>query len=86
MCLTNILNNYCTCLFFGFILLLLGVALYTGNDYNVVDKSMEKKLSLVFTCIGSLLVLSYIFSCLCYKKKYKRIRRHSSFDNYDNLP
>ena len=86
MCFINILNNYCTCLFIGVILLLLGAALYTGNDYNVVDKNIEKKLSLVFLCFGSLLVLSYIFSCLCSKKKYKKIRRHSSFDNYDNFP
>lgn len=86
MCLTNILNNYCTCLFVGLIMLLLGVALYYGKDYNVLDKNLEQKLCIVFICFGSLLVSSYIFTCVCNKKKYKKLRRHSSFDNYSNLP
>ena len=85
MCLTRIFNDYCNCLFIGLIMLLLAVALYFGKDYNVIDKKLDENLFIVFTCMGSMCVLSYLFSCLCNKKKYKKIRRHSSFDNYDSL-
>jgi hypothetical protein len=66
-------------------MLLLAVALYLGKDYNVLDKKLEENLFIVFTCFGSIFVLSYVFTCLCNKNKYKKIRRHSSFDNYDSV-
>ena len=85
MCLTRIFNDYCNCLFIGSIMLLLAVALYFGKDYNVIDKKLEENLFIVFTCFGSACILSYLFTCLCNKKKYKKIRRHSSFETFDSL-